>query len=147
MRNTFKTKVQVRFRDLDMMGHVNHAVFFSYFEAGRTDFHFSNVSNKLGRSSSSFIIARASCDFIKPITLSTKVFVELYVKRIGQRSFDYGYILSDLEDESIEYARGESVQVCFDYSKDESIEVSSELKEILGKYRLADPEPALSIQD
>ncbi|MBU2497282.1 MAG: thioesterase family protein, partial [Proteobacteria bacterium] len=32
------TELAVRFRDIDAMGHVNNAVFFTYFEEGRKAF-------------------------------------------------------------------------------------------------------------
>ncbi len=38
MKNIFKTQIFVRFRDIDNMGHVNNAVFFTYFEEGRKAF-------------------------------------------------------------------------------------------------------------
>ena len=34
----FSTKIDVRFSDLDALGHVNNAVFFTYFEEGRKYF-------------------------------------------------------------------------------------------------------------
>ena len=34
----FSLEIDVRFRDIDAMGHVNNAVFFTYFENGRLEF-------------------------------------------------------------------------------------------------------------
>ena len=34
----FSTNIDVRFSDLDALGHVNNAVFFTYFEEGRKIF-------------------------------------------------------------------------------------------------------------
>ncbi|MGV8073469.1 MAG: acyl-CoA thioesterase [Syntrophobacteraceae bacterium] len=139
MGTRFETGIQVRFRDLDMMGHVNNSVYFTYFETIRTAFHFSNVSDTLGPTVSSFILAHVSCDYLKPISLTSQVLVQMWVKKIGKTSFDYGYLIRDQLDESVEYARGESVQVCFDYSLDRVIEVGKELRKILTKYQTPEP--------
>lgn len=60
----------------------------------------------------------------------------MWVEEIGKKSFKLDYQLVDLSDESILYAKGESVQVCFDYKQNKSVEVSAELKESLGKYQI-----------
>ena len=126
--NTYRIQIPVRFRDLDAMGHVNNAVFFTYFEIGRESFRFDNISNQIDKSLSSFILAHISCDYIRPITIGTQLTLTLAVKKIGSKSFEYLYILSDSTDESIEYARGESVQVCYDYAQNKSIEISPEFR-------------------
>jgi len=131
MGNTYKTPITVRFRDLDAMGHVNNAVFFTYFEIGREAFRFDNITGHVDKSRSSFILAHVSCDFIRPISFGTQLTLTLAVDKIGRKSFDYLYILSDSTDESIEYARGDSVQVCYDYSQNKSIELTPEFREIL----------------
>jgi acyl-CoA thioester hydrolase len=135
MGDTYRIKIPVRFRDLDAMGHVNNAVFFTYFEIGRETFHFDNISSQIDKSRSSFILAHIRCDYIRPITRGTQLTLTMAVKKIGGKSFDYLYILSDSTDESIEYARGESVQVCYDYAQNKSIELSPEFRAILLQFR------------
>ncbi len=135
MSNPYRIQIPVRFRDLDAMGHVNNAVFFTYFEIGRETFHLDNISSQIDKSrSSSFILAHISCNYIRPIILGTQLTLTMAVKKIESKSFDYLYILSDSTDESIEYARGESVQVCYDYAQNKSIEISPEFRAILLKF-------------
>lgn len=133
MKNIFKTQIQVRFRDIDSMGHVNNAVFFTYFEEGRKTF-FLKISKGAGFSLFPFILAHIACDFIRPIKLASQVSLEMWVKEIGNKSFILAYRLTDLTDESVAFATGESVQVCFDYEKNQSITVPIELKQILSEY-------------
>jgi acyl-CoA thioesterase FadM len=35
---TTHTKIQIRFNDIDLAGHVHNAIYLSYFEQGRLDF-------------------------------------------------------------------------------------------------------------
>ena len=133
MKNVFKSPINVRFRDIDGMGHVNNAVFFTYFEEGRIAL-FQNFSIDSDFSAFPFILAHISCDYLRPITLNTQLSLEMWVKEIGIKSFGLGYKLVDLSDESTIYAKGESVQVCFDYGENKSIAVPAGLKQKLIEY-------------
>jgi len=39
----FSADIELRFRDMDAMGHVNNAVYFTYFETGRFQFFYSDL--------------------------------------------------------------------------------------------------------
>ena len=129
----FSTNIEVRFRDLDAIGHVNNAVFFTYFEEGRK--HFSKkVFEVSDISDFNFIMAYIQCDFIKPIQFNDHVILQMWVKDIGTKSFSFEYRLVDLSDEAMVYATGKSIQVCYDYQKNRSIEVPSKMRERLTLY-------------
>ncbi|MCX5884174.1 MAG: thioesterase family protein [Deltaproteobacteria bacterium] len=134
MENVFKFPIHVRFRDIDGMGHVNNAVFFTYFAEGRLAF-FQKISNSTDFSTFSFILAHISCDYLRPVTLNTQLSLEICVKNIGRKSFGLGYKLVDLSDESIIYAKGESVQVCYDYGENRPVAVAPALKQKLIQYQ------------
>jgi len=129
----FSTNIEVRFRDLDAIGHVNNAVFFTYFEEGRK--HFSQkVFEVSDVSDFNFIMAHIQCDFIKPIQFNDRVILQMWVKDIGTKSFSFEYRLVDFSDESMVYATGKSIQVCYDYQKNRSIEVPAKMRERLTLY-------------
>ena len=137
MSEIFKTQVGVRFRDLDANGHVNHVVFCTYFEEARKVF-FLDLLKITGSSPFPFIMARISCDYLKAINLDSKLLLQMWVSNMGTKSFSLGYKIVDLSDESVIYATGESVQVCFDYVQDKSIQMPSEFKQMLEGYYVAD---------
>ena len=129
----FSTNIEIRFRDLDAMGHVNNAVFFTYFEEGRK--HFSKKEFEISDVSDfKFIMAHIQCDFIKPIQFNDHVILQMWVQNIGTKSFSFEYRLVDLSDEAMVYATGKSIQVCYDYEKDRSIEVPAKMRERLTQY-------------
>jgi acyl-CoA thioester hydrolase len=129
----FSTNIEVRFSDLDAMGHVNNAVFFTYFEEGRK--HFSKKVFKVSDISDfKFIMAHIQCDFIRPIQFNDHVILQMWVQNIGTKSFSFGYRIVDLSDETKIYAAGESTQVCYDYDKNRSIEVPAKMRERLTRY-------------
>ena len=135
MKNAYKTHIHVRFRDIDFMGHVNNAVFFTYFEMGRVAFHLDHISKSIDKESLSFIMAHASCDYIKPIVIGTNLVLHMGTNNIGTKSFQYVYLLADADDESIQYAKGESVQVCYDYDRNISIEIPPDFRKVLERFQ------------
>jgi len=115
------------------MGHVNNSVFFTYFEEGRK--HFSKKVFKVSDISDfKFIMAHIQCDFISPIQFNDHVILQMGVKDIGTKSFSFEYRLVDFSDEAMVYATGESIQVCYDYEKNRSIEVPAKMRESLTRY-------------
>ena len=131
--NVFSTNIGVRFRDLDAMGHVNNSVFFTYFEQGRIDFS-DKVFKISDPSEFKFIMAHVRCDFLIPVKLGHRLTLKIWVNSIGEKSFGYGYKLVERSDESVVFALGESIQVCYDYTENKSIPVPDEMKAKLSTY-------------
>ncbi len=101
-------KLEVRYRDLDTLGHVNNAVYLTYFEQARVRMlmdYYSSVDNY------DFVVAHASVDFLKPIYLE-EITVVAYVSRIGNTSFTIDYEIYNSKNEIC--ARGRTVQVVID---------------------------------
>ncbi len=131
-KQTYASEISVRFRDLDAMGHVNNAVYFTYFEEARKNF-FRDISES-GKPDFPFIMAHIGCDYLKPVKLSDRVAVKMQVSSIGSKSFGLRYELVNSSDESIVFAKGESVQVCFDYKENKTMKVPANLKEKLSAF-------------
>ena len=129
----FSINIEVRFRDLDALGHMNNAVYFTYFEEGRKYFSKKEFGIS-GISDFKFIMAHIQCDFIRPIQFNDHVILQMWVKDIGTKSFSFEYRLVDFSDEAMVYATGESIQVCYDYEKNRSIEVPAKMREGLTRY-------------
>src|SRR5512136_997372 len=110
---TFTVEVPVRFRDIDGMGHVNNAVYFSYMEQARSEWYRTRMGIK-SVDEIGFILARASCDFRAPIGLGETVVVVVTLTKLGDSSFHFAYELRSKETGTL-FATGESVQVAYDY--------------------------------
>jgi len=132
--NTYKVDLAVRFRDLDAMGHVNNAVFFTSFEEGRKSFFEKHFSEN-GRMDFPFILAHAACDFKKPITLTDDIQLQMCVGEIGTRRFDFLYRIASRRDTDTIHATGRSVQVSFDYQTHRTIPLPKHVVECLLTYQ------------
>jgi acyl-CoA thioester hydrolase len=77
----FEHQVPLRWRDIDALGHVNHAVFLTLLEIGRDAFYRSLIGNP------DYAIVRVELDFRAEILLShAEVTVRYEVERLGTTS-------------------------------------------------------------
>ena len=125
-----RIELPVQFRDIDRMGHVNHAVYLQYMETARVE-----LARRLGMirdvSSSSFIVAMAHVEYKKPIRDEPRATVSCWVSRIGDRSWDLDYTVTA---GTVEFAIGRTTQVGYDYDTRSTIRISEMLRKALGKY-------------
>ena len=106
--------LEVRFRDMDSMGHVNNAVYLTYFENARIAY-WRAVPGIRSRRNLDYILARAECDFRSPVTLDDELFCHIRVGWFGRTSFAFEYLLREERTGRVA-AEGRTVQVMFDYA-------------------------------
>jgi acyl-CoA thioester hydrolase len=111
----YKTSLETRFVDFDMMGHLNNSIYFTYLEIARTKYWHHAINwdwKKTG-----VVIAKASVDYITPIFLQDKVIVYVRTSRIGRSSFDLEYLIVKLESgKEVLCSKGKTVCVAYDHS-------------------------------
>lgn len=112
-----RESVEVQFGDVDMMGHVNHAQYFTYFETARTNYYLRLAGAKppFDARQLDLIVARASCDYKRGLRWGERIEVVVWPSRIGDSSFTFAYAILDAAGAIV--AAGETVQVSFDYDK------------------------------
>jgi acyl-CoA thioester hydrolase len=118
---------QVRFRDLDPMGHVNNAVFLTYIEQARVAF-LAEVGAATGLEDMNLIVARVEIDFKAPVRLGQEVEISVRATRFGTKSFDLDY---ELRVDGDVVAEAKSVQVAYDYSRREPVPLPAEWRQKL----------------
>jgi acyl-CoA thioester hydrolase len=109
----YRHRLSVRFRDCDGMGHVNHAVYFTYLEQCRLTFW--REATGTPSPHTRVIVARAECDYRAPAYFGDELEVRLRVGRIGRSSFTLEYEIGRVSDERI-VAEGKTVMVSYDYT-------------------------------
>lgn len=121
-------KMQVRFRDIDVMGHVNNAVYLSYFEMTRVHYFEQLLGLKWDYSKDGFLLARNEIDYIRPILLTEKPEIKMYTQHIGNSSFTMGYevLVND-----VVVTRAVSVLVAYDSTTNKTIPIPTKLREAL----------------
>ena len=121
-----KPAVQIRWRDLDALGHVNNAVYLTYFELARLAY----IQALLGADTTidprtllpadfQFILAEVTCHYRSPATLGDQLAAAIWVSQVGRKSFVFEYRINDEVTKRL-VAEGCSTQVWYDYAAKES---------------------------
>jgi acyl-CoA thioester hydrolase len=103
---------QVRFRDVDSVGHVNNAVYLTYLEEARIAF----VSQAKDEDPLGMVVARIEIDFRSPAELGETIEVSVVPGRVGNTSFTLHHEVR-AGDRLI--AEASTVLVAYDYEKEE----------------------------
>ena len=127
-----KTQIKVRFSDLDAMGHVNNAAYLSYLEEARLAYYGTIMNTNLNYTEFNAVIARIEIDYVQQIKLGDKVEVYTRTSKIGNKSSDVEHLIVIASgNETKIAAKALTKLVSFDYAKNQSVEVSEEIKKII----------------
>ena len=99
------TSVQVRYADIDTLGHVNNVAYYALMESGRVGF-FSEAFQPMY---ASMVIVHSECDYLAEIPVGTpSVDVTVSVEKVGTTSFT---LLHEITRDGTTRARGRTVHV------------------------------------
>lgn len=131
----FSHPIQIRWKDLDALGHVNNAVFITYFELARGHY-MPTACPGWDWHKHMFLIANVQVDFkreVRLITPNTKVYIR--TKEMGTKSFVLDYVLAS-EAKGIQtiHATGTTVQVMFDVKARKTTVIEDWVREALTAY-------------
>ena len=120
-------RLEVRFADIDVMGHVNNAIFLNYFEQGRIAFFRQHNQSDWDWSKYGIIVARNEVDYLKPVLLHDEVYVTAEFGKMGNKSFQMIMrVFRKVDDTEVDCAKGVVTLVCFDYKQQKTIPVPDE---------------------
>ena len=123
----------VRYADLDPQGHVNNAVFATYFETGRVAmFRLPDLS--IGVADATFVLVRSETDFLKELHWPGTVEIGSAVADFGRSSFT---VVQVVFRDRVAIAAGRAIMVCIDQQTRRSRPVPEEIVTRLSmwKYR------------
>lgn len=118
--------LQMRYSDYDSKGHVNNAVYLTYFEIGRVY----AWQQALGDAEPSFIVAAARIDYRSPAMLGEPLAIEVTTSEVRTKAWVWRYRIVDERDERL-VAEGETTQVMYDYAGRRTVPIPAELRAAL----------------
>ena len=124
---TFKCPIQVRFVDIDSLGHVNNAVYLSYFEMARVAFMNQFVGTHWDWYSKGMLLKTNTVEYLQPVFLHEKVEVEIVPLSVKNTSFVLEY---NLFADGVLKSKGSSVLVCYDFKNKKKNPVYGEFRKI-----------------
>jgi len=125
----FVHKVEVRFRDLDAMGHVNNAVFLTYVESARVAYWL-KLRGRAGLRDMDLILARTEIDYRSPLELGETAEIGLRIAEVGRSSFVIEFAMLDSATQRLA-AEGRNVLVYYDYAAGRTAALPDELRAAL----------------
>lgn len=125
----YTQRIPIRFADIDVLDHVNHAVILTYCETVRCDW-FEVVAGYASMQALPFIIASAHVEYKAPIPKSAKLEIVLTCPKLGTKSWDFDYELRDGPTGKL-FATARTVQVAFDYRLAATIAIPPALRALL----------------
>jgi acyl-CoA thioester hydrolase len=130
MENPFVVRLDVRFRDLDPMGHVNNAVYATYLEEARKAYYDAVIGVPLDDAPT--VLASLDIEYRSPIGLDDAVRVEMRIRDPGGSSLPMTYELYAGETLA---ATAETVQVVIDPETERSDAIPSAWRQRIERHR------------
>ena len=110
----------IRWADMDMLGHVNNASYFRYFEQARIEWVYGLHQPGKAYSGTGPVIVNASCTFLSPLVYPGDVEVRVYLGEPGRTSIGSYY---ELTMDGRKYAEGAAKMVWIDLASGRSVPV------------------------
>jgi acyl-CoA thioester hydrolase len=116
-----------RYADYDTKGHVNNAVYLTFFEMAR---HRAWVDALDGDADFPFIVAEATVRYLSQAMIGEPLDIEICTSEIRTKAWVWSYVIRASRDERV-VAEGKTVQVMFDYANRRTIPIPEDLRERL----------------
>ena len=127
---TNRLPIQLRFSDVDVIGHVNNIIFLQYYDTGKAAY----MTELLGRSISwqevDTVVANIDCAFIAPIFWGEKIEVLTACTYIHDKSFHLLQMLRNSVTGEVK-SLCETVMVSFDPDTQKAAPLSEEWRKVL----------------
>lgn len=119
--------LQMRFKDIDLFGHVNNNVYFEYFDLGKVKYIEATLGELFNPMADAAVVANINCDFLRPTLPNEPLAVETRTDTLGQHSFTLHQRVVNTDTGEVK-CEGRVVMVCFDTRTSQSKELPDEWK-------------------
>ncbi len=120
----FKTPIQVRFSDTDMLGHVNNSSYNQFFDIGRYECLTKTFGDLNNWKEKMLVVVHIETDYLKPVFIETHINVQTQITEIGNRSLKMCQQIANDEGEIM--VKSMSVMSAFDARTGQSFIIPDE---------------------
>lgn len=124
--------IQIRFNDVDRLGHVNNNAYFAYYDLGKEEYLRDALKTDYRGTGIVPVIANINADFIMPIFYGDDIVIETRVAHIGRKSFTL--VQRAVNQEQHVVCRCQTVMVCFDLTTQQSVELPDIYRQAFEQY-------------
>jgi acyl-CoA thioester hydrolase len=129
----FKMKLEIRWSDMDQLGHVNNAKYLTYFEQARIEYLHEVCQWDWAETGA--ILANAYVDYHRPVVYPAPTYVYVRVSKMGNKSFELNYmIVSQIGGKEKVMTTGYTTLVVFDYHTNTSVPIPDFIRQQIEAY-------------
>jgi acyl-CoA thioester hydrolase len=119
-----QTKIQIRFSDVDKIGHVNNAVFLQYMETARVQYFNDVFGKRHNWDKVGFVVVRNEINYLLPLYLNDEIYCTTRCIKIGNKSLTLENVIYRKKSRKKEkVAEGIGVLVAMDYQINKSMKL------------------------
>lgn len=124
-----RVPIDPRYSDYDTRGHVNNAVYLTYFEIGR---HHAWQALAEPGGDFPFIMLESHVRYVSQAKWGIPLAMDISVAEVRTKAWVWAYRIVDPRDERL-IAEGRTVQVMFDYDAQRSVPIPAHIRERLSR--------------
>lgn len=126
-------EVQIRFNDVDHLGHVNNSVYQQFFDLGRLRYFEAALNARTVWTGGVVVLAHLEIDFYRSMELSDRVAVGTRVSGFGNRSFRMEQAIYGVDNRQL-FACSESVMVGYHTGRHGSAEIPAQWRTAIKRF-------------
>lgn len=130
----FETRIKIRYRDTDSMGHVSSPVYYDYMQSAYLEYMHELLdipkSDKLPH-----IMVRTTCDYVSQAKYGDAMVVCSRVTDFGSKSFEMEHVMHIDDADRRVVARAHSVHVMFDYAAQQTYPVPEKFRDQVAQFQ------------
>lgn len=119
--------LETRYADYDSKGHVNNAVYLTYFEMAR---HRAWVDGMHGDADFPFIVAEATVRYVSEAMMGQLLDIEIVTSDVRTKAWVWSYVIRARDDDRV-VAEGRTVQVMYDYAERRTMAIPDDFRAML----------------
>ncbi|WP_245207040.1 thioesterase family protein [Barnesiella sp. WM24] len=125
--------LQIRFNDIDMLGHLNNSVYIQFFDLGKSSYFQAVLPDGVDWKRINIVVANINCDFFAPTYITEPIAVRTTVTRMGEKSFSLEQRIVNTATEEVKCI-GKTIMVGFDLTTGKSAPIEQKWIDALEAY-------------
>jgi len=129
--------IQIRFNDIDAIGHINNNIYFSFFDLGKTYYFEDLRADTVSWTEGIIVVARIETDFLSPIYYKESIVVDTKILKIGTKSLTMLQQIRNVKTGEVK-CRCKSIIVAYDAKLQTSMDIPDIWRDGISNYEGTD---------
>lgn len=125
--------LQIRFNDIDLLGHLNNAVYIQFFDLGKSRYFQDVMPEGVDWRHINIVVANINCDFFAPTYITEPIAVLTTITHMGEKSFALEQRIVNSDNGEVKCI-AKTIMVGFDMTTGKSAPIDPRWVEALERY-------------